>query len=570
LDSTLPYITKRIIDNALGERSASLHWRLCAAYCGIFAMIPCAIWLFITKAGVIATGFAHDIRAAAFEKLQELSFSYFDERPIGWLMARLTSDVQRLSNVLPWFCLDIAWGSVYLAGVIVWMFVLSWKLALWVLSIVPALAVLSIVFQRKLIRSQRQVRKTNSKLTAAYNEGIAGERTTKILVREENSLAEFRELSGEMADSSRRNLLQSALYLPMVMALGSFGVALTLWRGGATLTDEVGTVAAAAGVSFGTLVAFMQYALQFHVPVQEMAQRFTQMQIAQASAERLVELFATVPEIRDSEAVRRRIAACRGGSGTKSEGAAPESTAVCSAIDGGAEGIGRIEFQGVSFAYKTGEPVLTDFDLTVTAGETIALVGATGSGKTTIASLVARFYEPTAGRILFDGVDYRERSLKWLQSHLGIVLQTPHLFSGTVRENIRYGSLDATDEEVEAAARRVGAHDALIGLEKGYDTEVGESGVRLSMGERQFVALARAVLADPQILIMDEATSSVDTETEQLIQKGVERVLDGRIAFIIAHRLSTIRNADRILVIDKGRILEEGSHVELLARRGHY
>ncbi len=555
VESGLPYITKLIIDNALGAKETADHWRYCAIYASIFACIPIAVFIFIWFAGRAATGMAYDIRAAAFDKLQTLSFSYYDERPVGWLMARLTSDSQKLASILPWFCLDIAWGVVYISGIMGWMLFLDWQLALWVFTIVPPLAVISVIFQRKLMRSQRETRKINSKLTASFNEGIVGERTTKTLSREADSLAEFQELSSSMRDYSRRNLLQSAVYLPMVMALGSIGVALALWRGGEALGVDVGGAALAVGVSFGTLVAFMQYALQFHIPIQEMAERFTQLQAAQASAERLMQLMTTEPTIVDSEEVLERMRLAEPGA---------------AAIDGGSNRIESIQFENVTFAYKKGETVLSNFDLTVRQGEAIALVGATGSGKSTIANLVARFYEPTGGRILLDGVDYKERSLSWLQSNLGIVLQTPHLFSGTVRENIRYGNLAATDAEIEAAAELVGAHDAIAGLDRGYDTEVGEAGGLLSMGQRQFVALARAVLADPQILIMDEATSSVDTETEQRMQRGVEVVLEGRIAFIIAHRLSTIRNADRILVIDHGRIIEEGNHAHLLAAKGHY
>jgi ATP-binding cassette subfamily B protein len=285
------------------------------------------------------------------------------------------------------------------------------------------------------------------------------------------------------------------------------------------------------------------------MPVQEMAERFTQFQAAQASAERLQQLLDTEPEIRDSAEVVARL--------ERGEG-------------DGNEKIESIEFENVSFSYVAEEPILTDFSLKVDGGETLALVGATGSGKTTIVSLVGRFYEPTEGTVRMNGVDYRERSLHWLQSNLGIVLQTPHLFSGSVMENIRYGRLSAGDEEVKAAARQVYADEFIGNLDEGYETDVGEGGNRLSIGQKQLVSLARAILADPQIFIMDEATSSVDTETEKLIQRGIERVLEGRISFIIAHRLSTIRSADRILVIDQGRILEEGSHGELMARGGRY
>ena len=405
------------------------------------------------------------------------------------------------------------------------------------MTIIPLLAVISLVFQKKLIRSQRLVRKTNSQLTASFNEGIMGVRTTKALVREEQNLSEFQGLSTRMYDYSVRDMLQAAVYLPLVMTLGGLGIGLALWRGRLHLGPE-------AGISLGTLVAFMQYAALLYIPIQEMAARFTEFQAAQASAERVQTLLDAIPEITDT----------------------PESISG----DGDLRRIETIEFRQVSFAYRGGEKVLDRFDLRVEAGECIALVGPTCSGKSTIVSLVSRFYEPTGGSIALNGRDYRYLRLDWLQSNMGIVQQTPHLFRTSIRENIRYGRLEASDEEVRAAAIQVNAEEFIAGLEKGYDTDVGESGNALSTGQKQLVSLARAVLADPQIFILDEATSSVDTETEQLIQAGIERVLEGRISFIIAHRLSTVRRADRILVIDHGRILEEGDHEELLRRRGHY
>ena len=461
--------------------------------------------------------------------------SYYDRRPVGWLMALVTSDASRLAGVIPWTLLDMVWGTALVAGISVMMLVLEWRLALLVMLVLPPLAVVSRAFQRRLLRTQRAVRRVNSQLTASFNEGIMGARTTKSLVREAENLAEFQVLSTEMYRSSVRNALQAAAYLPIVLAFGSIGVGLALWRGG---------LSSAAGLSIGELVAFMQYAAIFTMPIQEMAERFTQFQAAQASAERLEGLLATEPEIRDSEEVA----------------AAP--------LDGAR--IETVELVDVSFAYKEGEPVLDRFNLRARAGESIALVGATGSGKTTIVSLLCRFYEPTAGTIEVNGIDYRRHGLAWLQSRLGIVLQTPHLFSGTIRENIRYGRLEASEEEIAAAARLTNADQFIANLPEGYDTPVGEGGNRLSTGQKQLVALARAVLADPQIFVLDEATSSVDTETERLIQDGIRKVLAGRLSFVIAHRLSTIRAADRILVIDRGRIVEEGRHEDLLRLRGRY
>jgi ATP-binding cassette subfamily B protein len=536
-DTILPRITGWIIDDATLTGSRSALVRNSLLYAAIIAAMAGLIWIFIAMAGRLATGMAHDIRRAAFAHLQELSFSYYDRRPVGWLMARLTSDADKLSSVIPWFFLDTVWGTTLVAGISVMMLILNWRLALLVMLVIPPLAVVSVIFQRMLLRTQRAVRRTNSQITAGFNEAIVGVRTTKALVREEENLREFRVLSGTMYEHSVRNALQAAVYLPIVLTLGSVGVGLALWRGGV----DVG-----AGMSLGTIVAFMQYAATFYIPIREMADRFTQMQSAQASAERLQQLLDTEPEVRD----------------------APEVLAAAEGND--EERIALIEFEDVSFAYVEGEPVLVDFNLRVEASETIALVGATGSGKTTIVSLLGRFYEPTGGSVKINGVDYRRRRLAWLQSKLGIVLQSPHLFSGSIRENIRYGRLDATDDEVIEAAKLVGAHAFITAFEDGYETNAGEGGGRLSTGQRQLISLARAILADPQIFIMDEATSSVDTETERAIQKAIETVLRGRISFVIAHRLSTIRSADRILVIDRGRVLEEGNHETLIRARGRY
>jgi ATP-binding cassette subfamily B protein len=339
------------------------------------------------------------------------------------------------------------------------------------------------------------------------------------------------------------------MFLPMVISLCSLGVGLALWRGGVEVIW--------GGLTIGELVAFLQYAGFLQHPAQELANAITMIQGAQASAERVQGLLDTDPEIVDSPEVQQAIEAARSnGNGM--------------AIDGHSKTIETIEFRDVTFAYKAGQTVLRNFSLTVRAGETIALVGPTGGGKTTIVGLACRFYEPTSGDILVNGLDYRKRSLKWLQSNLGMVLQQPHLFSGTVRDNIRYGRLEATDAEIEEAAQMTNAHEFIMALEKGYDTQVGEGGNKLSTGQKQLIALARAIIADPQIFVMDEATSSVDTHTERAIQTAVERVLENRISFVIAHRLSTIKSADRILVITAGTIVEEGTHHDLLARRGQY
>ena len=553
VDVLLPLATAWLIDEAITGGVSEQLWQFVWVYFGLCVIFSVCIWIFIDMAGRVATGVAYDLRTQSFARLQSLSFSYYDVRPVGWLVTRLTSDVSKLSSLIPWFTLDLVWGVLLLVGITGAMFWLYWPLAIAVLVIVPPLSAASVYFQRRLLDSSRKMRRTNSQITATFNEAIMGVRTTKALAREEEALSEFQGLSSTMQRHCLRNALQSAVYLPLVMTLGSIGVGLALWRGGVDVLN------AESDLSLGVLIAFMQYAALFHMPIEELARRFTDLQAAQAAAERVQTLLDTQPEIQDSEQVAARV---------KAQSVLEAKPGV--AVDGGPESISRIEFRDVSFWYQEDEPVLERFNLTVAPGETIALVGATGGGKSTIVSLLARFYEPCAGQVLIDGVDYRNRSLHWLQSNLGIVLQSPVLFSGTIRENIRYGRLEASDAEVEAAAKLVNADLFIDELEDGYDFEVGEAGSRLSTGQRQLVSLARAVLADPQIFILDEATSSVDTETERLIQDGINRVLRGRISFVIAHRLSTIRAATRILVIDGGHIAEQGAHAELMAKRGRY
>lgn len=539
-----------VIDQAVaGSSSGVLRYGL--AFLGLVTLQVICVWAFIVVAGKAAQGIGHNVRRDVFARLQELPFAYYDRRPVGWLMARATSDCQRLGRLLAWGLLDLSWGlflMIALASIMLW---LNWKLALLVFAVVPPLVLVSARFQKLLLKSSRQVRKTNSQITGAYNEELMGLRTTKTLVREKSNLQEFKRLTGAMYEQSVLNALQSSLYLPLVQTLGAIGAGVALWLGGVWAMSETFTL--------GTLILFINCAGQFFGPVHELARVLTEVQGAQASAERVMGLLDTVPEIQDSPEVRSAIESRRG-----------KALPTGEAIDGHPNRIGEICFRGVGFAYKQGRGVLEHFNLTVRAGQTIALVGPTGGGKTTIVSLLCRFYEPTAGDILIDGVDYRRRSLHWLQSNLGIVLQTPHLFTGTVRENIRYGRLNATDQEIEQAARLVNAEPFIQALDQGYDSQVGQAGGRLSTGQKQLISLARAVLANPQIFVMDEATSSVDTETERLIQHGVERVLRGRTSFVIAHRLSTIRSADRILVIDGGRIVEQGTHHELIVHRGRY
>lgn len=551
VDASFGLVTRSAIDEVVANGPNVRLGFYALILFGLSITLASGVFVFINMAGNISNRVAHDIRKASFERLQELEFSYYDQRPIGWLISRMTSDCDKLARIIAWGFLDFIWAICLLTFITIILLYMNWLLGLVLLSVVPPLIVISAIFQKRLLLSARETRKFNSLITGSFNEGIQGMRTSKTLVREEENLSEFKGLTTSMYGASVRNALQSAVYLPIVLTLGSIAAGLVLWKGGADVM--VGTL------TIGTLVAFVFYAGQFFDPINQIAHVLVNLQGAQAAGERVLGLLDTVPAIKDSPEVVARM-----------EEASQTDRPAEMAVDGLPDRIEEIRFADVDFAYENGQTVLSDFNLTVEAGQMIALVGPSGGGKSTIVNLASRFYEPTGGEILINGIDYRKRSLDWLQSSLGIVLQTPHLFSGSVLDNIRYGRLEATREEVEHVAKLVNAHDFIMDLEHGYETDVGEGGNRLSTGQKQLVSFARALLADPQIFIMDEATSSIDTATEQLIQESLRTMFSGRISFVIAHRLSTIRAADRILVINKGEIEESGRHEELIAQRGHY
>jgi len=546
IDAIFPIMTRKAIDNYVVPGNLNGLKTFAFQY-GLLVLIQAVnIFLLISIAGKIDMGIVYDIRKAAFEKLQKLSFSYFDKTPVGWLMARVTSDCSRLGDTIAWGIVDFVWGFTMMVAVSIILFFMNWKLALIVLVVVPPLVFISIRFQRLILTSYRKVRKTNSKITGAFNEGITGAKTTKTLSREKENLEEFQELTSAMRKYSMKAAVQSSVYLPVVLFLGTIGSALALWFGGNGVI--------AGKISYGTLVAFISYMVAFFDPVMELARIFAEFQNAQASAERVFSLLETDIEIKDNPEI---IIAYKNN---------PHNFHYSKQ-----EVIhGDVVFKDVSFSYKGGQKVLENFNLKVAHGETVALVGETGAGKSTIVNLICRFYEPVSGEILIDNKDYTLLPLDMLQSNIGMVLQTPHLFSGTVMENIRYGKLEATDEEIYTAAKMVNAHSFIEKLENGYSFQVEEGGNALSTGQKQMITFARAILSNPSILILDEATSSVDTETEKLIQNAIEKLLKGRTSFIIAHRLSTIRSADRIIVLENGKIIEEGSHHELINLRKHY
>lgn len=532
-------VTKYVFDELNNHQQNASLWFPAVIFFVLLILLVIGVRGFIFLAGKISTQMMYDIRKDMFVHLQQLSFSFYDTHPVGWLMARMTSDCMRLANILAWGALDLFWGIPFLLGIMIVLFILNWQLALIVLTIVPVLLVISVYYKRIILKSARKVRKTNSRITAAFNEGINGVYTSKILVREKQNLKEFNVLTDQMLQVSIKNELQIAAYLPLILALGSIATGLSLWFGGIKVLAGI--------LTLGTMVAFIKYSSSFFDPVLEIARVMTELQTAQASAERILGLINTIPEIKDSEEVLDHL---------------NKESAV--------ELIENIHFKSVSFSYNEEEKILDEFNLKVESGQTIALVGATGGGKSTIVNLLCRFYEPTAGEILINGHDYRRKSLNWLQSRLGIVLQTPHLFSGTIYDNIQYGNLEASQAEIIDASKKACAHDFIKRMSDGYQTEIGESGINLSTGQKQLISLTRAMLANPQIFIMDEATSAVDTNTERLIQKGLENILQNRTCFIIAHRLSTIRSADLILYISKGQIQEKGTHADLIAKSGRY
>lgn len=541
-----PLITRAVID-AIGREGQVDLLQYGLLYFAFVILLACSVGGFIWFGGKIRTHVSHDIRQDGFHNLQQLSFAYYDFRPVGWLMARMTSDCERLSNILAWGLLDLIWGSTMMLGIAIAMFYMDISLALIVLSVLPVLAWMSISFQRRILKSARSVRKTNSKITGSFNESIMGVRTSKAFVKESENLNSFGQLTDEMFEASVRNQVQAALYLPLVLTLGSLATGLALIFGGVEVI--------VGGVTTGTLIAFLTYTRHFFEPIEELAHWFAEMQMAQASAERIISLIEADSDIADSPEVKKKLAIEHDNK---------------LAADGHSNDIKQVEFENVRFSYSVGSEVLKGINLTISKGENIAIVGSTGSGKTSLVNLLCRFYEPTGGRVLIDGIDYRERSLGWLQSKLGIVLQSSHIFGGTVSDNIRYGKLEATQEDIVSAAKKAGAHNFISRMEQGYNADVGKSGGRLSAGEKQLISFARAILADPAILVMDEATSSVDTVTEQEIQQGLSELLQGRISLIIAHRLSTIRQADRILVLEHGEVIESGNHDSLMLQRGRY
>ena len=545
IDVLYPRLTQYAIDTFIESRNVDGFWGYLLI--SVLAIILQAVGsiLFVRWGSKLELTMSYEIRQETFEKLQNLSFSYYDKTSVGYIMARVLSDTSRLSEMIAWSIVDILLSLTFIVGCIISMFQLNVKLALITLAVIPVLVAVAVYFRTKILHQYRIVRRINSRITSAYNEGIMGAMTTKTLVREDQNFEGFKVLTGDMRKESGKAARLNAIFMPFVLFLSSVGTALALGVGGVEVLGGF--------ITFGTLSTFITYTSQFFEPIQTLSSIFAELQNAQASAERVISLLDTEIEIKDSPEVIEVF----GDSLNPKKENWPEIH-------------GDVEFRHVDFSYIPEEQVLKDFNLKVESGKSIALVGETGAGKSTIINLICRFYEPTSGQILIDGVDYRERSQLWLQNSMGYVLQQPHLFSGTIRDNIAFGKKDATEEEIRNAARMVHAEEFILAQKDGYDTEVGEGGSRLSTGQKQLISFARVILADPRIFVLDEATSSIDTETEQLIQNAITTVLKNRTSFIVAHRLSTIRNSDQILVIGNKGIIESGTHEELLAKKGAY
>lgn len=533
---------------------------------GVFIanLVPFILFYVLTLLGKIITDFIssflsgrvelsvlRDLRKLSFDHLQTLSFSYFNQNSVGYIHSRVMSDTARIGELVSWVIMQGVWNFSYLIGVVIVMLSMNVKLTLLILAVIPLITVVFAIFQKKLVNENRHIREVNSKITGNFNEGITGAKTIKTLVIEDKVERDFVRDSKEMKRSSVMAQRYRSILSAMIGFASSIALAIVIWKGGELSligNDAIGYM------DVGTLSLFMSYALGIIEPIRWIVDMISDLVREQVNIERLTKLLETKSDVTDTPEVIEKYG----------DTFSPKK-------ENWEELHGDIEFRDVSFKYPDGdEYILEHFNLKIPQGSNIAIVGETGAGKSTLVNLVCRFYEPTSGQVIIDGRDARERSQLWLHSNIGYVLQTPHLFSGTILENLRYGKPDATIEEINEALRRVSADGVVAKAENGLDTNVGEGGDLLSTGEKQLISFARAIVADPKILILDEATASIDTLTEQNIQKAISEVIRGRTSIMIAHRLSTVRNADVILVVSDGKIVEQGNHASLMKQKGHY
>ena len=546
VDIILPLFQEYAIDYFIAKQTLDTMNTFVWVYLGVLAFQVIANGISAYQACQIEMYVGRDMKRESFNHLQTLAFSYFNQNSVGYIHARVMSDTNRIGALVSWSLMNGVWYISYIIGAIFVMLKTNAKLAFWVLLIVPVIAVVAQMFQMKLVTLNHKIREVNSQITSNFNEGITGAKTTKTLVIEKKMEDSFNRTTEEMELRSVHATHYRALFASMISFASSVALALVLWQGGRITMEGV--------MEIGTLSVFMSYALGMMEPIQWIVRSISDLITVQVNVERFSTLMETQSDVCDSKEVE----ALYGDSfDPKRENWEPLH--------------GDITFEDVSFKYPDGdEYVLEHFNLHIPQGTNVAIVGETGAGKSTLVNLVCRFFEPTSGRVLIDGRDARERSQLWLHSNIGYVLQTPHLFSGSVLENLRYGNPNATMKQIEEAVRNVSADEVIARMEHGYESNVGEGGDLLSTGEKQLLSFARAILADPRIFVLDEATSSIDTVTEKKIQDATDRLMKGRTSFVIAHRLSTIRQADIILVIKNGKIIEQGSHKELIAKRGEY
>lgn len=545
-DSIYPLFTSYALDTFVAGKTLRGIVPFSLLYLLLMAVTEAVNYYCLYKCGVVEMKVDRDLRNASFNHLQTLSFSYFNQNNVGYIHARVMSDTGKIGELVAWRLMDFVWEASYILFVIVMMLAINVRLAAWTLLIFPAGVLIITYFQRRLVEGNRKIREINSTITGNFNEGITGARSIRTLVIEKLMQRDFEKDTTRMRKASIKTTHYSALFASVVTMLSSFALALVLWRGGKLTMQGV--------IRLGTLSVFMSYAVGMLEPVQNVIQTLAAFISIQVNIERFTKLLEVKSDVADSKEVIEKY----GDNFTaKKENWEPLH--------------GDVEFRDVSFRYPDGkELVLDHFNLKVQQGTNVAIVGETGAGKSTLVNLVCRFYEPTSGQVLIDGKDVRLRSQLWLHSSIGYVLQSPHLFSGTVRDNLRYGKPDASDEEIWQALHTVAAEYVVRKMDKGLDSEVGEGGNLLSTGEKQLLSFARAILADPRLLILDEATASIDTVTEKAIQDAIRTVIKGRTSFVIAHRLSTITNADIILAVKDGKIVEQGTHAQLMARKGYY